>query len=126
MHTSMHSRIPQQGGGWAITLEAVLNKVTSAALLLTNPGNTCPPALFHFGNSSSATVFGFSPLFNLLTNVDDPEFPHPTLNAQETSAPYWLALSLTLSAMSRAIQFWYVRRSEASRAEAVVVVRGKG
>lgn len=108
-----------------MTLEAVLNRVTSAALLLTSPGKTCPPALFHLGNSSDATVLGVSPLFNLEINVEDAVFPHPTLNAQETRAPYWFALRTTVSRMSLAMQFWYVLRSDVSRAEAVAVVRGK-
>lgn len=108
-----------------MTFEEVLNSATSFALLVTKPGNTSPPALFHLGNSCSATVFGVSPLFSLLINVEDPEFPHPTLNAHETSAPYWFALSLTLSTISRAMQFWNVRRSLTRRLVAVASVRGK-
>jgi len=44
-----------------MTLEAVLNNATSAFLRLTNPGNCCPPANTHLGNSCDATVFGSSP-----------------------------------------------------------------
>jgi hypothetical protein len=76
-----------------MTLEAVLNRVTSAALLFTNPGNTTPPALFHLGNSSAATVFGACPAFNLEIKVDDAVLPQPTLKAHETRAPYWLSFN---------------------------------
>jgi hypothetical protein len=67
--------------------EAVWNNLTSAALLLTNPGKTFPPAKRHFGNSCAATVFGFSPLFNLLINVEVLTFPQPSLKAQDANAP---------------------------------------
>ena len=109
-----------------MTLEAVLKRAISLFLRVTNPGSVCPPALTHLGSSCSATVLGLSPAFNLLIKVDDPVLVHPTLNAQDTRAPYWLSVKLTLSEMSRAIQFWKVGRSFLNRDVAVVVVRGNG
>jgi len=108
-----------------MTLEAVLKRAISRFLRVTSPGSVCPPALTHLGSSCSATVFGFSPAFSLLINVDEPVLVHPTLNAQDTRAPYWLSVSRTLSEMSRAMQFWKVGRSFLKRDVAVVVVRGK-
>jgi hypothetical protein len=64
-----------------------------------------PPALFHFGNSSAATLFGLSPAFNRLIKVEDPTFPQPSLNAHETKAPYWFSLSLIESLMSLEMHF---------------------
>jgi len=48
------------------------------------PASTDPPALFHFGNSSAATVLRLSPLLKRETK-QVLELPHPTLNAHETT-----------------------------------------
>jgi hypothetical protein len=37
--------------------------------------------------------------------VEEPEAPQPTLKAQLTRAPYWLALRTTLEVVSRVMQF---------------------
>jgi hypothetical protein len=71
-----------------MTLEAVWNNLISAFLRLTKPCKTSPPANTHLGNSWAATVFGFSPLFNLAIKVEVPAAPQPSLKAQLTKAPY--------------------------------------
>lgn len=62
----------------------------------TRPGATLPPALFHLGSSSATTVDGFWPPLRRSRSVDVRNCPQPTLKVKLTSAPYWLALSLTL------------------------------
>jgi hypothetical protein len=93
--------MPHPQAGNAPVPVAVVAKSTSAALLLTKPNSVSPPALFHFGNSSSMTVFGASPAFNRLSKVEDSTLAAPTLKVHETSAPYWFALSTTLDVVRR-------------------------
>lgn len=85
-HYSLSLLYPQAGKAPAFV--PVFANVTSAALRLTNPGNTSPPALFHLGNSSPITVFGLSPAFSRFNSVELCTFAPPTLNVQLTSAPY--------------------------------------
>jgi hypothetical protein len=87
-----------------MTLEAVLNNVTSAARRRVSPARTWPPALFHRGSSatmldrqemkyhqkqfapSEATVLGFWPAFRRDTNVEVFALPQPTLKVHEARA----------------------------------------
>jgi hypothetical protein len=84
--TTLIISYPQAGK--APTPVAVLANATSAALRLVNPDRVSPPALFHFGSSSAMTVSGASPAFKRRSSVDDSTFAGPTLNVQDTSAPY--------------------------------------
>lgn len=75
---------------------AVSNRAISCFRRSTRPGATFPPALFHLGSSSEATLDGFSPALRRLMRVEVRNCPHPTLKVKLTKAPYWLALRLTL------------------------------
>lgn len=86
----------------------VLCRSTSAARRRTSPGSSWPLLFFHLGSSSAATVLGSSPLLRREMRLDDLEFPQPTLKAQLTRAPYWLALRVTLDAVWRVMQFWAI------------------
>ena len=98
LHSPLHPH-----AGKAPIFVAVCARLTSAALRLTSPGNVCPPALFHFGSSSAITVFGSSPALSRLRRVEDCTFAPPTLNAQETRAPYWFAFKTTAEVVRRVI-----------------------
>ena len=93
------------GGPWqagsAGSLLGVWKNLTSALRRLTRPWRTWPlSSLFHWGSSLAATVLGFSPALRRLMRSDLATLPQPTLKAQLTSAPYWLALRTTLSLVS--------------------------
>lgn len=120
--TSELSYVLQQGR--ARVFEGVSNNPTSAARLLTSPSKTFPPANLHFGNSSAATVSGFSPAFNLLIKVDDSMFPQPSLNVQDASAPNWLLFNLMLDLIALSRQDVNCFKSDMSRVVAVASVNG--
>ena len=92
--------------GRAPSLVAVLCRATSAARRRTRPGSSTPPLYFHLGSSSEATVLGASPALRRAMRLDEAELPQPTLKAQLTRAPYWLALRTTDSAVCLVMQFW--------------------
>lgn len=83
-----------------------LESLTSAARRRTRPGMTFPPARRHLGSSAGRTFAGLSPLLRRLTSWEPWALPQPTLKAQLTRAPYWFSLSLTLSLVYLAMQFW--------------------
>ena len=83
-----------------MTDDGVLKNATSRFRRVTSPGSTWPPPFLHFGSSSEATVLGSSPAFSLEINPEPLLFPQPILKAQETSAPYWFSLRITVSTIS--------------------------
>jgi hypothetical protein len=102
-------------GGCAITDEGTWKNATSRPLRRTSPLIGFPPALRHFGISCKTTRLGCSPAFKRRTRPDERTFPHPTLNAQLTKAPYWFSFSVTESLMADETHSSAVRMSERRR-----------
>ena len=61
-------------------------RATSASLRRTRPGNGPLFPLTHLGNSSFATLLGFSPLLRRFLNVESCRAPAPQLNVKDTKA----------------------------------------
>jgi len=98
-----------------------LKRNCSAALLLTRPGRTLPPPLFHLGNSAEAPAT--FPRLRSVVRVEERKAPHPTLKVKDTRAEYWLAVRPEY-VMALDTQFSYERKSSLRRASPVAAVKG--